>query len=332
MPIAYYLGVDGGTTRTKAVVGDTSGHIFGSGDGGPSNYQIVGVETAMSGITDAVQDALTAADLSLAQIERAVFGLSGMDLPMHRAVLQPALSNTFPGLVFDLINDTWIMLKAGAADGWGIALVCGGGANACACSRDGTWVTLRGLGYESGLRGGGLDMLRDVLHYAFLSHDGTGLKTVLEQAVLELTGTPDYDTLQLLLLEALQDMTGHGDLLQRALALVPLVFDGATAGDDVCRRILLLQAQSLAEGITGLVHRMRFEREHVDVVLGGSIFAGSNPLLIDCLTLAVHEQAPDAFLHRPLLDPSLGAYIIALGNAGHHIDEKLYELLAQQAI
>ncbi|MCE5192670.1 MAG: BadF/BadG/BcrA/BcrD ATPase family protein [Candidatus Cryosericum sp.] len=323
MPVSYYLGIDGGTTRTKAVVGDNAGHILGSGDGGPSNHQIVGVEAAMAALTDAVHGALTAAGLSLAFIERAVFGLSGMDLPMHREVLEAALKTAFPGVTFDLVNDTWIMLTAGAADGWGIALVCGGGANACARSPDGTWVTLRGLGYESGLRGGGLDMLRDVLHYAFLSHDGTGPKTILEQELLEVTGTPDYDTLQLRLLEELQDIAGHENVLQGALRLIPLVFDGATAGDEVCKHILLLQADSLAEGITGLVRKMRFEHKRVDVVLGGSIFAGRNPLLTDRLTLAVHQQAPEASLHRPLVDPVLGAYIMALGNAGHYVGKKL---------
>src|SRR5450756_2755050 len=102
MAVTYYLGVDGGTTRTKAVIGDDAGHIVGSGEGSASNYQVVGLEAAMSGITDAVQGALTAADLSISQIECAVFGLSGMDLPMHRETLDAALTTTFPGLIFDL--------------------------------------------------------------------------------------------------------------------------------------------------------------------------------------------------------------------------------------
>jgi len=332
MAVTYYLGVDGGTTRTKAVIGDDAGHIVGSGEGGASNYQVVGLEAAMSGITEAVQGALTAADLSLAQVEHATFGLSGMDLPMHREVLDASLATAFPGLIFDLVNDTWIMLKGGTDKGWGIALVCGGGANACACSSDGAWATLRGLGYESGLRGGGLDMLRDILHYAFLSHDGTGPKTVLEQAALEVTGAPDYDTLQLLFLEATQDMAGHGELLQRALGIVPLVFDGATAGDEVCKHILLLQAESLAEGVTGLVHKMGFRHEAVDVVLGGSVFGGSNPLLVDRLTLLVHEAAPLAQLRLPLLDPVLGAYIIALQHMGKFDMATTYAVLASQVV
>jgi N-acetylglucosamine kinase-like BadF-type ATPase len=332
MSATYYLGVDGGTTRTKAVIGDDAGHIVGSGEGEASNYQIVGLEAAISGITNAVQRVLTAANLSLTQVEHAVFGLSGMDLPKDREVLNAALVTAFPELVFDLVNDTWIMLKAGSNRGWGIALVCGGGANACACSRDGTWVTLRGLGYESGLRGGGLDMLRDILHYAFLSHDGTGSKSVLEQTVLDVTGAPDYDTLQLLFLEAIQDTAGHGELLQRALAIVPMVFDGATAGDEVCKRILMLQAESLAEGITGLVRKMGFERETVDVVLGGSVFGGGNPAFVDRLTLLVHEVAPLARLGPPPLDPVLGAYVMALQTMGKFDAMTTYAVLAGQVV
>jgi N-acetylglucosamine kinase-like BadF-type ATPase len=328
----YYLGVDGGTTRTKAVVCDEEGCVVGSGEGTASNYQVVGLDAAMKGVSDAVQVALAAAELAVSQITRAVFGLSGMDLPMNREELEAALAKVFPSLSLTLVNDTWIMLKAGSDKGWGIAVVCGGGANACACGRDGSWVTLRGLGYESGLRGGGLDMLRDILHFAFLSHDGTGPRSVIEQAVLDVTRAPDYDTLQLLFLEAMQDMAGHGELLQRSLAIIPRVFEGATAGDEICKRILKLQAESLAEGITGLVHKMGFEQEPVDVVLGGSVFKGANPLLVDRLTLLVHESAPLARLATPQLDPVLGACIMALETRKEFVAQKAYANLARYQV
>lgn len=326
----YYLGIDGGTYKTKAVVGDDQGRIAGWGEGGPSNYQVCGLGIAMAGISQAVHGALGKAEISLNDISHATFGLSGMDLPMHREELERGLTTVFPSLSFELVNDTWIMLKGGTDHGWGIALVCGGGANACACSAHGSWVTLRGLGYESGMRGGGLDMLRDILHYAFLSHDGTGPRSVLEEAVLKATGASDYDALQLMLLQTMQDMTGNNELLHRALDVVPLVFQAATAGDAACKRILLAQAGSLAEGVTGLVHRMSFEHEAVDVVLGGSLFLGENPLLIDRLTLLVHREAPHAVLHRPFLDPVLGAYIMALERTGRNADRMLYETLARQ--
>ena len=175
-------------------------------------------------------------------------------------------------------------------------------------------------------------MFRDVLHVAFLSHDGTGPRSILEQAVLEVTGVDDYDTLQLLFLEAMQDMIGHGDLLQRALAVIPRVFEGATAGDEPCKHILMLQAEALGEAVTGLVHKMRFEQEAVDVVLGGSIFKGSNPLLVDRLALIVHESAPLARLTMPPLDPVLGACIMALEMSGGGIAQKAYGRFAGQTV
>jgi hypothetical protein len=155
---------------------------------------------------------------------------------------------------------------------------------------------------------------------------------VLEQTVLDVTGAPDYDTLQLLFLDAVQDVAGHGELLQRALAVVPLVFEGATAGDEVCKHILMLQAESLAEGITGLVHKMGFECERVDVVLGGSVFGGRNPTFVDRLTLLVHEVAPLARLRPPLLDPVLGAYVMALQSMGKFDPANTYAVLAGQVV
>jgi N-acetylglucosamine kinase-like BadF-type ATPase len=332
MAQTYYLGVDGGTTKTVASVGDAQGQLLGTGASGGSNYADVGLTKAMSNIAEAVQGALMEAKLSLEQVGAAVFGLSGMDLPLHQGVLAAALSTTFPSLSFELVNDTCIMLKAGSSNGWGIGLVCGGGANACACDRTQTWVTLRGLGYQSGMRGGAKVMARDLLHYAFLSHDGTGPKFGLEQKLLETLHVPDYDTLQFMLLEFGPETEEYKVLLHKILELLPLVFDGANEGDEACRRILLLQAETLAEGVAGLIHKMAFERETFELVLGGGLFRGRNPIFIDRLTFLIHEVAPLAKLAKPLLEPSVGAYLMAVQKTENFAPEELYAILLAQAI
>ena len=224
------------------------------------------------------------------------------------------------------------MLKAGSSKSCGIGLVCGGGANACACDQTQAWVTLRCCGYRSGLRGGGLVMAEDILHYAFLSHDGTGPKFGLEQKLLEVLKIPDYDTLQLLLLEFGQETEEHKILLHQILGLLPLVFDGANGGDEACKRILLLQAETLAEGVAGLIHKMAFERETFELVFGGGLFEGSNPIFIDRLTFLIHEGAPLAKLVKPILEPCVGAYIMAVQKGENFVPEELYTLLLKQVI
>ena len=94
----------------------------------------------------------------------------------------------------------------------------------------------------------------------------------------------------------------------------------------------MLQAESLAEGITGLVCKMGFERETVDVVLGGSVFGGSNPAFVDRLTLLVHDVAPLARLGPPLLYPVLGAYVIALQRMCKFDAANTYAVLAGQVV
>ena len=39
----YFLGVDGGQSSTKAVIGDEDGHILGRGEAGPCNHVEEGV-------------------------------------------------------------------------------------------------------------------------------------------------------------------------------------------------------------------------------------------------------------------------------------------------
>ncbi|MDO9100355.1 MAG: BadF/BadG/BcrA/BcrD ATPase family protein, partial [Caldisericota bacterium] len=189
------IGVDGGTTRTRAAVVSERGDVLGTGHAGPANFQICGMPTAMNSIRHAVSSALDAAHCTRRAVSHIVFGLSGMDLPLHRHRLDEGLTASFDDTPFDLVNDTWIMLRAGTDKGWGIALVCGGGANACARDEQGVWTTLRGLGYESGMRGGGLDLLRDVTHAAFMAHDGLAPTTMLEHILLDVTGAPDYEAL-----------------------------------------------------------------------------------------------------------------------------------------
>jgi len=129
-----FLGVDGGGSKAQAMICDEKGNVLGEGFGGPSNYQIVGMEFALEEISRAVKEALGKARTPLEEIQRAVFGLSGADLPENFRELEEGLKNTFPGLPFLLVNDTWIALRAGAKKGWGVCIVCGSGANACARS------------------------------------------------------------------------------------------------------------------------------------------------------------------------------------------------------
>ena len=60
----YVLGIDGGGTKTQAVIVDDSGQLCGTGLGGPSNYDDVGIDRTRTSIGQAVDAARHMADLS----------------------------------------------------------------------------------------------------------------------------------------------------------------------------------------------------------------------------------------------------------------------------
>ncbi|MDH7562190.1 MAG: BadF/BadG/BcrA/BcrD ATPase family protein, partial [Caldisericota bacterium] len=282
-----FLGVDGGGSKTQAMVADEEGRVLGQGLGGPSNYQLARMEFALEEIYKAVNQALERSGVSREEIARAVFGLSGADLPENFRELEEALRRTFPGLPFTLVNDTWIALRGGSRKGWGVCLVCGAGANACARYPSGEWLTLPGLGYESGLAGGGLDMVRDALHFAFRSHLGLGEKTPLEEEILKATGASSFNDLSSLLLRFLESPSSAFWEMQKALSIVPAIFRLASSGDLASQEILKKHGRLMGEVMGYLARKIQPSGE-VEVVISGSIFKGENPLLLDSFTYHLH--------------------------------------------
>ncbi|MGL5510950.1 MAG: BadF/BadG/BcrA/BcrD ATPase family protein, partial [Microcoleaceae cyanobacterium] len=71
----YVLGIDGGGTKTQAVLMDKTAKILGTGEAGPSNYQSIGEEQAKNSIIDAIIRAIADANLTMKTIDIAGIGL-----------------------------------------------------------------------------------------------------------------------------------------------------------------------------------------------------------------------------------------------------------------
>ena len=317
----YYLGVDGGATKTLALCGDAAGNILGCGLAGPSNYQVVGTAAAMHAVATSLEKTLQQASLEQGQIEFTVFALSGADLSSDFELLQGKLAERFPGAAFELVNDTWAAFRAGTDASYGAVSVCGTGANAAAKSREGRRTALRSLGYDCGNWGGSADLAREALHHAFRSQEGTGPKSSLEEKVLAAFSGEfkSYDQLA----QALRDDIS---LKIRSYFLLPTpVFELAARGDDVAQRILIRMGAVLGADCAAVLKALKMDQERCDVVLAGGMYAAArqrNPLMIDSFTLALHRSAPGAQISLPHFEPAVGAYLLAAEKGGAEIKVK----------
>jgi N-acetylglucosamine kinase-like BadF-type ATPase len=320
------LGVDAGASKTFALVAGEGSEILGFGQGGPGNHQVVGLESALVEIGRACEAALAQAGVS-PPVDLGFFGLAGADLPVDFALLTPAIEAMGLACRVRIKNDTLVALRAGLKRSWGVAVICGTGFNAGGIGPDGQEVQLPGLGALSGDWGGGSDIVQEVIRLVARSWDGRGEPTVLAEMVLAALEVPSVEDLISQLYE--HQFDPNQDLLDqhRLLSLVPLVFEAAYAGDGVAQALLVRLGTEVGVTANAIIRRLGLETSDVEVVLGGGVFKGKGPLLLDTVTQVVHQLAPRATILLPEFEPVAGAVFLALESMGIEVGETTYARL-----
>ncbi|MDQ2717887.1 MAG: hypothetical protein M3Z08_23575, partial [Chloroflexota bacterium] len=130
----HYLGVDGGGTKTLAVVVDAQGQERGRGLAGSANYNAVGLDQAIQHIHVAVEQAAQAAGCHL-PLRKAWLGLAGIDRPHDYETLLPSLRSLAESV--HLTNDADLALST-LEDAVGVVLIAGTGSIALGRDAHGT--------------------------------------------------------------------------------------------------------------------------------------------------------------------------------------------------
>jgi N-acetylglucosamine kinase-like BadF-type ATPase len=314
------VGVDGGSTKTIALVADSRGRILGAARGGGSSCTTAEISAPMQVVVDAVQGALIQAGRTGRDVAAGVFGLSGADWPEDHVRRQVLLAKA--GLARQVIvkNDAFVGLRAGTRRRYGVVIAAGTSCNAAAVAPDGReWH----FGYYQDYGGAstiGREAIRAVLH----AEDGRGPPTALTAIVLGNLGCPTP--------EALLRAKAAGRLARsRVAGLSPLVFGAARLGDLEATRIIVQQGVALAEYATALIRRYDMQNLEFDVVLSGSVFKGEGLLLIDTITQAVHQIASRAHVCRQQFEPAVGGLLLAYDALGLEATDGVYDALARTA-
>lgn len=179
----YYLGVDGGGSKTLAVVADETGRILGRGISGCGNHQL-GAAFAEKSITQAVDEAYAQAGLGKENITYATFGLAGADREADFRILRPIIGAM--GLKkYRIVCDTVIAMRAGTRQTDGVVLICGSGTNGYGVNVAGEEVQIGGFGYEFGDFGGGGELAVEVFRTVIRSWEGREQPTTLTSLTLK---------------------------------------------------------------------------------------------------------------------------------------------------
>lgn len=316
----YSLGIDGGASKTHALLAASTGQVLGFGRGGPGNHQTSSLQSALSQIDMAARQAFEQASISPEKVELGCFCLAGADLPEDYALLQQAVEALHLADKVIIKNDTMAALRAGLTRSWGVVVICGTGFNAAGRAPDGREIVLPGLGPISGDWGGGGDLSQEVIRAVMRAWDGRGMRTQLTQLVLNALELPSE---QVLLSKLYHEEIDPVQILD----LVKLLFEASAAGDEVAQDLIIRMGTEVGISANTLLKRLALEQTDAEVVLSGSVFKGKGRLLIDAASQVIHQVAPRAQIVRPHFEPVVGALLLALEAAGLPIVSQLIECL-----
>jgi N-acetylglucosamine kinase-like BadF-type ATPase len=301
----FYLGVDIGATKSQALVADDAGWALGLGQSGPGNPVSIGYASFAGVLQDIIQRTLSSAGLGLDQIAGAGFGIGGYDWPSQREPILEAIHSTGLKAPVEIVNDALIALLAGAAEGWGVAVVAG---TSCNCWG---WDQERRVGRMTGFAwlgeaAGGQELVTKAQQAVALEWTQRGPPTHLTPAFVELVGAQDpADLLERLTLE--QSRLGA--------EAAPHVFEVAAAGDQVAQELVRWAGRELGSLAAGVIRQLNLEAQAFDVVLAGSFFQGS-PMLAVTMGEVIHAVAPGARLVRLQVPPVVGGVLLGMETVG----------------
>ncbi len=313
-PTKYYLGVDGGASKTAALVIDAEGAPLGRGVAGPSNHLRVGIETATRNIERAVNIALVEAGMAIRQVEYAYCGIAGADHPAHRQRVIDSLKIFFPKGNFIVDNDARIALTGAIGFGSGIVIISGTGSVAFGRNDSGHEARAGGWGPTIGDEGSGYAIARDGLSAIVRAHDGRGRPTKMTELLCY-----DYDMCSPEdLPRFVYASTTHADDIAR---YGKLVIEAARLGDEVAREILERAGRELAECVLAVARRLSLTTMAFPVAYVGGVFNAEDVLLGPMRTVVAGE-APQATLKPPKNTPVEGAAMMAIRAAEHPRPER----------
>ena len=320
-----FVGVDAGGTKTHALVADESGEVLGVGRAGTGNWEGVGLDGALAALRQAVGEALSAARTSPQEVTAAGYGLAGLDWPSDEARLRPLVEELGLSGPSVLVNDTFVALRAGAREPWGVVIVAGTGTTVAGRNRRGEMARTLGLGYPFDDWGSAPDLAQAALHAVARAYTGRGPATALSNRLVRLVGAADVADL----LEGVSRW--RYNLFPLVADVVRALMEEADGGDGAAREIVLRAGRELGGGAVVVIRRLGMEDEEFDLVLAGGLFRSANALLLDALRGTVQAVAPGARLVRLEVPPVVGGVLLAMDAVGWAVTPEVRRRLEEGA-
>lgn len=312
---SYVVGIDGGGTKTAALLADLNGRILAEDTGGPSNFQMIGVEQAARVLYSLIQGCCQKAGCGFSDVVSVAAGLTGAGRESDQERMKKAFvghAQSF-GTDFEHVridSDARIALEGAFKGASGIILIAGTGSIAFAKTSAGAILRVGGWGRMIGDEGSGYAIGRDGLNIVSRELDGRGKKTLLTRLLADQFGLSSQEKIIAAVYRNNFDIA----------SVAPLVIEAAEKNDHECQRIMNRAAFDLTEHIRSLTfkieHASRGAGKKIPLAFVGSLLT-SETMFARIVQHKIEFSLPQVTVTRPQSPPAHGAVLMALEKTRH---------------
>jgi len=304
--VSYYLGIDGGGTKTTCVIGDDT-RVLATATAGPSNIVRVGEAQARESLSHVVRQACAASGIQPEQVAYTCVGGSGAARPELAALIRSILAEILSSPV-DVVGDMETSLEAAFADGPGVIVIAGTGSMAYGRDKAGKTFRGGGWGFEIGDEGSAHWIGRAAISALLRASDRDGDKVASSSLAKSLFKTWGVSSLL--------------DLARAANSVPPPNFAGlfravVASDDELSREVLTKAGKELGEVAVVVIRRLFADAGDatVPVAMIGGVFRHA-ALVRDAFYNELQVLAPRARVMPNVVDPVEGALRMARKAAG----------------
>jgi glucosamine kinase len=295
----FVIGLDGGGSKTAAVLMCEDGDVLARGQGGPANRNFVPPEAVNQSVRQAISEAI------------AKLPADGQIIAVGGHIIAPtelfavALHELTPGLPYhDFAEAEIAAVGIVGREQPGVVLIAGTGSQATAFGAQGQRKSVGGWGTPLGDEGGAGWIGWAALRAATRAYEGRATPTCLTEAI--------YAHFHIANLWELIAPLYRGDLPRHQIAaLAPLVARCAAEGDVAARQIMQEGGAELALLAATAARHAGLSGSAFPVVTAGGVFR-AGAVLITSLAARLAELEPGASFCPPRYPPEVGGALLTL--------------------
>lgn len=306
--MAWYIGIDGGGTKTECVLGDDN-DVRARMSAPSCKIQVVGKMAAQVVVQNLIRGACAQANIAPERLTRLCIGVAGYSGHGIAAALT-AMVWELARVPVDVVGDHTIAMQAAFGEGPGVLVIAGTGSIAHGRDERGRLVRVGGWGPSISDEGSGNWIGRRAVAAMMRAAD-RGQFTALEKRIMDLFNVRRR--------EDVATIANQKSLAEFA-ALAPDVLEAARAGDGLATEILRQAGNELA-GLAEDVIRQLWPQpraEAVPVGVVGGVFRNVDEVR-STFERALRNRCPEARPLTQVVDPALGALQLARREAARKV-------------